>query len=74
MRSILWKNLTFSDQLSSEKDGPSKYTLSYHDVSSVGSPPTMVGVVVDGFEVEMDLELGIAEKVALDFFKQCPYS
>ena len=30
----------------------------------------MVGVIVDGFEVEMDLELGIAEKVALNFSKQ----
>ena len=59
---------------SSEKYGPSEYTLPYHDLSSVGSLPIMVGVIVDGFEVEMDLELGIAEKVALDFSKQCPYS
>ena len=32
----------------------------------------MVGVIVDGFEVEMDLELGIAEKVAWDFSKAMP--
>ena len=34
----------------------------------------MVGVIVDGFEVDMDLELGIAEKVALNLSNQCPYS
>ena len=69
-----YEKLNFSDQRSPEKCGPPKYTFSYHDVISVGSPPIMVGVIVDGFEVEMDLELGIAEKLALDFSKQCPYS